>query len=249
MNAISQNQKNASAGWTTIYKIGAIAALLTVLTGLSEILITFLPGGGRISPETMTVIDWFSLYQANPFMGMRNLGLINIILVALSILVTYALYAAHRETQKSLAPLAIIVAYIGVAIFYATNRAFPMLALSSQYAAAASETQRGIIAAAGQAMLAVGQSHTPGTFLAFFFSEMAGMLISYVMLRGGIFSRASAVIGLVAYACLFIFEICSSFIPALFSQAMIFAMTGGILSLVWDIMIARRLLQLAKNQS
>jgi len=39
------------------------------------------------------------------------------------------------------------------------------------YPLATSEAQRTIIASAGQAMLSVGQSHTPGTFMAFFLSE------------------------------------------------------------------------------
>jgi hypothetical protein len=172
---------------------------------------------------------------------------LNIFLVSLSILLTYALYAAHRRKQKPLAGLAVIISFIGVAVFFGTNRAFPMLALSNQYAAATSDSQRALLLAAGQAMLAVDESHTPGTFLAFFLSELSGILISVVILRGKVFSQASGVVGILAYGFLFIFEICSSFVPALFQAAMIFAMGGGLLSMAWYILIARRLFQLARE--
>ena len=235
------------AKWKTIYLAGAVAALLTVLVAVAEIGITFLPGGGRETTSARTVIDWFMLYQTNPFMGMRNLGLLNFFLVGLSILFNYAIYAAHRRVERPLAGLALIVSIIGIAVFYATNRAFAMLALSNQYANATSDTHRALLLAAGQAMLAVGESHTPGTFLAFFISEIAGILISVVMLRGKIFSQTSGILGILAFGFLLIFEICSSFIPALFQAAMIFALGGGILSMVWYIMVARKLFHLSRE--
>jgi hypothetical protein len=95
-------------------------------------------------------------------------------------------------------------------------------------------------------MLAVGESHTPGTFLAFSLSLIASLLMAWVMLRGGLFSRASAYTGMVVFGFLLVFEILSDFVPALFDVAMIFAMMGGIASLVWYSMVARRLFQLAK---
>ncbi len=239
------NLEKSKASWNAIYKIGALAALLTVLVAIAEIGITFLPGGGRETTSARTVIDWFMFYQTNPLMAMRNLGLVNIILVALSIPLTYALCAAHREVEKPLAGLALIVTLAGVAIFYSTNRAFSMLALSNQYAATASDTQRALLLAAGQSMLAVGESHTPGTFLAFLFSEFSGILLGVLLLRGKLFSRASGIVGILAYGFLFIFEICSSFIPALFQAAMLFAILGGVLSMVWDVLVAQRLFKLA----
>jgi hypothetical protein len=58
-----------------------------------------------------------------------------------------------------------------------------MLALSDQYAAATTDTERASLVAAGQAMLSVGQSHTPGTFMAFFFADLAGIMMAATMLK------------------------------------------------------------------
>ncbi len=163
------HDEEKEAKWKAIYKAGAVAAILTVLVAVAEIGITFLPGGGRETTSARTVIDWFTQYQTSPLMAMRNLGLVNIFLVGLSILVNYALYAAHRRVERPLAGLALIVSLIGVAVFFATNRALPMLALSNQYAAAASDTQRALLMAAGSGYAGGGREphagHLPGVLL------------------------------------------------------------------------------------
>jgi hypothetical protein len=123
-----------------------------------------------------------------------------------------------------------------------------MLELSRHYAAATTDAQRSMLAAAGEAMLSVGQSHTPGTFIGFLLSEVAGIAISLVMLRSGTFGNATACAGILGFALLLGFEICSSFVPASFDVAMIVAMVGGLLSMAWYILIAKRLFQLGTLQ-
>lgn len=233
--------EHAASGWESLYKLGGVAALLIVLTALLEIILTFLPGGYASSD---TVIDWFTLFQNNWFLGLRNLGLLNIVMTLLGIPMFFALCIAHRNVNPAHAALALIISFIGVAVFYATNRAFPMLDLSNQYAAATTDAQRAMMAEAGQSMLSVGESHTPGTFIAFFLSEVAGIWISVVMLRSKVFTPLNAYFGILGFGLLLIFEICSSFVPTLSDVVLIFAMGGGLLSMAWYILIARRLFDL-----
>lgn len=227
-----------------LYYLGGTAALLIVFTALAEIGITFLPGGYTTAS---TVLEWFALLQTNWFLGLRNLGLLNIIMTTLGIPMLFALYFAHKRVNPTFAALALILSLLGDAIFYATNRAFPMLDLSIRYAAAATDTQRAVIEAAGQAMLSVGQSHTPGTFLAFFFSELGGIAMSIVMLRGRFFSRATAYTGMVGFGFLLVFDVFSSFLPSLHDVILILAMFGGILSMIWYLLIARGLFQFGQK--
>lgn len=230
----------------SLYKLGGAAALLIVLTAMAEIAITFFPGGYTVSE---TVLEWFTLLQNNWFLGLRNLGLLNIVMTALGIPMFFALYAAHRRVDQGFAALAMIIDFIGIAVFFATNRAFPMLELSIQHAAASTQAQRSMIEAAGQAMLSVGQSHTPGTFLAFFLMEIADILMSVVMLRAKVFSKAIAYLGMLGFGFLFVFDILSSFVPPLHDAILILAMIGGMASMVWYIVIARRFFQLAQQSS
>jgi hypothetical protein len=241
------NNMITDSHWRSLYKLGGLAALLTVLTGVVEIGLTFLPGGNPTG--VVTAVDWFAFFQGSGFFGLRNLGLLNILLTTLSVLVSFALYGAHRQVNQPYVALVLAISLTGAAVFFATNRAFAMLDLSQRYAAATTEGQRQLLAAAGEALLAVGQSHTPGTFLAFCLSEVAGMGMSLVMLRGRVFGRAGAYAGLVGFGLLFIFEICTSFIPAAKPVTMPMAIVGGVASMAWDILVARRLFQLGRGVS
>ncbi len=231
--------------WITILRLGGIAALLAVLFGVLEMAITFLPGG-YTSQET--VVEWFSLFQANWFMGLRTLGLMNILVNSMAILTFFAFYAAHRRSAyKPYALLAMLIAYLGLGVFYATNRAFVMLDLSNQYALASTDAQRAALEAAGLSILSVGQSHSAGTFLGFFLMEVAGLTISLVMLRSGIFSKTAAVSGLLGFGLLLVFEVISSFFIGLNTITVLLAGLGGILSVIWYFLIARTFFQLARG--
>ena len=239
--------ENGKSRWNSIYMIGGVAALSAILVGLIESIIMFLPGGN--TPQE-TVLDWFVLFQENWFLGLRNLGLLNVFLNTLAILMYFALYAVHRKTDfQPYAALAMIISFIGIGVFYATNRAFPMLDLSNQYAAATNDAQRAMLEAAGQSMLSVGQSHTPGTFLGFFLLDVAGLMMSAVMLRGKIFSKVTAYVGILGFGLLLIIEYFSSFVTGLIDVATILAMLGGLLSMIWLILTARMLFQLGQGSS
>lgn len=242
-----EKPQNTYAKWDGIYKLGGAAAIGAVLVGVIEIMITLLPGGNA---TTDTVLDWFNLFQDNWFMGLRNLGLLNITLNLLGVFTYLALYAAHRRNpMKPYALLVMILSYLGIGVFLATNRAFPMLALSQEYTHAATESQVAVLEAAGEAMLSVGESHSPGTFLAFFLSESAGILVSVVMLRGKVFKPLAAYAGILGFSLLLVFECLSSFVSGLTDSAMILAGVGGIFSMAWYLLIARQLFQLPKPRT
>jgi hypothetical protein len=233
--------------WKTLYMVGGIAVLMTVLVGLIETSITFLPVA--VSADAVTVLDWFALFQTNRFMALRNLGLLNLFFNAFAIPGYLGLYAALRKENHAYAALATTTAFIGVAVFFGTNRALPMLDLSNQYAAATTDAQRASLVAAGQAMLSVGQSHTPGTFIGFFLADLAGIMMSAAMLRSKAFGRASAYLGILGFALLMTFEILASFVWALDSVAIALAMLGGLLSTVWYVSSGIRLFRLGQSAS
>jgi hypothetical protein len=241
---LSTSSTACHQSWSRFYRIGAITAFLTVLVMVSEIVITFLPGGGRVAPEDVTILTWFDLFHDNWFLGLRNLGLINMIAAVLLLPTVLALFGALRAFREPWAVLAMIVSVVGAGVYLAGNTAFPMFALSRQYAAATTEAQRAVIVAAGQAMLALGESHTPGTFVAFLLLQSGALLNSGLMLRSEHFARSTAVTGLLGGALLLAFEVVADFIQALFAMSLFVAMAGGLLSLVWYILVGRDLLRL-----
>jgi hypothetical protein len=120
-----------------------------------------------------------------------------------------------------------------------------MLALSNQYAAA-TNAQKLLLEASGRAALAQGADLTPGTFMGFFFTQSAGIIMAIVMLQSGVFSKWNAWIGLAGFGFTSIFFIIAAFVPSRYDLGMIFAMFGGLLLLAYHIMLARRFFQLAR---
>lgn len=229
-----------SIDWLPVYRVGAAAAVLIVLSGLLDILIMFVPGTGT-SPGARLVADWYALLQSMPFLALRDMGLLNMITMFCSVFVFFALYGLHRRILPKPAALALILVCMGAAIYIAKNAALPMLTLSQHYAAAASEAQKALWASAGQALLAQ-EDLTAGAFPGFFFVEIAGALMAGVALRGGVFRRWEAWLGILATGFLFFFNLCAAFIPALYDSVMlIFGAGGGVLSIAWYVLIVRRL--------
>jgi hypothetical protein len=246
LRAYGTKIQTPDAGRAGLYKLGGAAALASVLVALTDIVLTFFPLGAE-APGTLTAVDWFDLFQRNWFFGLRNLGLLpNILTLLLAVPLFLALYTAHRNADHPYAALAMILSLLGMAIYLSNNAAFPMLALSSRYSAAATDAQRDLLAAAGEAILARGEDFTPGTFMGFILGELAILTISLVMLRGGIFGKAAACMGICGSLLLSLFTIWSTFLAGSFDAAMVLAMLGGLSTMGWYVLISLRLFQLGQ---
>jgi hypothetical protein len=66
-------------------------------------------------------------------------------------------------------------------------------------------------------------------------------MISVVMLKSNLFGKPAAYAGILGFGALLVFEFNSSFAAGLTSANMLLAMVGGIASMVWYILIARKL--------
>jgi len=241
----ASNTPHVEPGWNRFYRVSGAAALLAVLVALTDMILTFLPAGAE-QPGTMTAVDWFHLFQNNWFFGLRNLGLLpNILTLLLLVPLFLSLYMIHQRTQQPLAATAVILSILGTTIYLANNAAFPMLALSLKYTTAVTESQRALLLAAGEAILARGEDFTPGAFPGFFLNEMATIAMAWLMLQGKIFSKATAYAGLLAGIALLVFTIWATYIPVGFGVSMLVAMIGGISSLVWYILTSRKLFQMS----
>ena len=231
----------AESGWKGLYKLGGITALIVLVGPLAEVLIGFLPGVARLTQRTVTVIDWFTLFQTHWFLGLRNLGLLNIIGAALLAPTFLAIYSALRRDNKAYGAFGTILFFVGMAVYIASNRAFAMLSLSGQYASATTDAQRSLLIAAGQAMLAEGQTRAGIPLI-----EFASLVISVVMLRGKAFSKATAYAGILGNVLLIVFEIILASVPAFLNVGLVIAGGGGLAIMIWYLLVGRRLLQLGR---
>jgi hypothetical protein len=232
--------------WKNLYTIAGIAALLALAANLLDIVV----GMGEtelVASGSQSALDWFAFYQENWLKGLYMLGILNLVYGTCLIPVYMGLYAAHRRTHGLYAALALSVYFIGMAVYMANNAAIPMLVLSGKYAAAAGDAQRALLAAAGEAVLASGEDFTPGAFPGMFFEIIAAVAMALVMLRGSVFAKRTAWIGLIGFTLLTLFTIWATFVPVLYAVAFYgFGMVGGLFVLAWFVLVARRFFQLGR---
>lgn len=242
-NPIDQNEQ---AHWQSAYLLGGSAAVLSLLAVIADIMVGSMLGGS-VSAIPQTAVERFAQFQQNAWLGLYNLDFLNTLNQILSIPVYFALYGALRSVNRPYALLALIVFLVGTSVFTANNTALPMLELSRQYPTA-SEVQKPLLAAAGEAMLARGGHGSMGAFFSFLLPTIAALMMSLVMLGGRVFSKATAFVGIVGNILMLVYIILVTFAPQAKSMAMALAMPGGLLLLAWMVMFTLRLFRLWKPE-
>ena len=228
--------------WKSIYTLGGIAAIFSLLAVLLDIVVGS-SLGGNLAELPQTAVDRFTQFQQNPWLGLYNLDLLNTVNQLISIPLYFALYAAQRRTNKPYALLALIVFLIGTTIFVSNNTALPMLDLSHQYATA-TEARQGLLAAAGEAMLARGAHGSLGVFFGFLLPTIAALVMSLVMLQGKVFGKINAYLGIAGNILMLGYIVLVTFAPQVKTMAMAFAMPGGLLLTAWMVLLTIRLFRL-----
>jgi hypothetical protein len=214
-----------------LYRIGAIAAVGLAVIPILHSLVFAVVG----LPED--VAAWYDLFTRNPIGGLLAFELLMVLYVVLSVPVVLALYAALRPTSASLAGVYVAVSLIGIVAFIGARPAFEMLSLSNGYAAATSVAERAAYLAAGTATYAA--FHGTAFWVSYLLGSLGGLVLSAVILRGTVFSRRTAYIRIASSA--FDFGL---FVPGV---GLLIALLSVVCLLVFNLMVARRLIQLART--
>jgi hypothetical protein len=245
-----------NSNWKLLYRIGAVAALAAAIVVrrnfAAELSLLATLGIIRFAPAVPPVgaSEWFALLQESRLVGLWYLDIFDLVNYALVGLMYIALYGALGRTHRDLMMLATVSCFTAIAVFFASNQALPMLSLSDQYAAAATEAERSLLLAAGQARLAF---NNPGAMIkgtGFYASLLlvlaAGLIVSLVMLRTSVFNRLTAAMGITANGLALGYFPAVLFMPSL--QAVPPSLSAPF-RLTWYIMIALGLLKLARAET
>lgn len=234
---------NAEAQWQSIYTLGGIATLLALIGIVLDVMVGA-STGGNLSALPQTAVDRFTQFQDNPLLGLYNLDLLNLLNQMMLVPAYFALYAVHRKANNAYALLALIVFLIGTTIFVTTNTALPMLELSNKYAAAGTESQKTMLAAAGEAMLARGAHGSLGVLIGFLLPSLAGLIMSVVMLGAKVFNKITSYLGIAGNVLILIYIVLVPFASGVKDMAAAFSMPGGLLLMAWMVLFTIRLFQL-----
>ena len=136
-------------------------------------------------------------------------------------------------------PIALAFGLVGAAAFFSSNPAASMLTLSDQYAAAGGEAQRAMYLAAGQAVLALFTSSA--YHASYILGSIAGLTMSVVMLRSPAFGRTAGYAGIAANVLGF-----GLYVPVIGVWLSLLSVIPFLM--IWYVLVARRLLRLARSE-
>ncbi len=232
-----------------LFRIGGAAALVCAVMYLVA-LVVYVPAS-LAAPPPESVLDWFALFQIAPLTGLFFLGLADIVIMTLWCPMSLALYAALSPTNKAWSTIAAALVFVGIAVYLSTNTAFSMLSLSNRFAAATTQSDRSILLAAGQAILAVSEG-TGGQYMGMPLAWLGGLILSIVMLGSRPFGRTTALTGILGLALLLAgmpfagYATTGPTTPVVSAIVGVSYVGGGLLSLAWYVLVGVRLLKLGR---
>jgi hypothetical protein len=217
--------------WKNLYRIGALAPILTLIFYISEF--ALIPWDAYpTSPE-----EWFRLFQRSKLLGLFYLNALDIFSITLLGLMFLALFMTLRKTDQASMLMATFFGLLGVGVFVVPRVAMlSLLNLSDQYALAASEAEQARLLAAGETLGALG-TPTPQT-MGFFFMSIGVLILSVIMLQNTPFSKITAWFGILASLATFADELSLVLFPNLSTTLMILS---GLFWIPWWLLISREL--------
>jgi hypothetical protein len=176
--------------WAGLYRGGAIAAVMIVALLLGEIAVY----AAWSRPET--ALEHLLLFQRDWLVGLLTLDLLGMLAYVLFIPTFMALYVALHRLAEATMLLATALFFVGITVFFATNTALPVLALSARYGSATTDSERTAILGASEAMFAL--FNETAFLVSYVMVSAAWALAGGVMLRSRRFGRAAGIAGILA---------------------------------------------------
>jgi hypothetical protein len=106
-------------------------------------------------PHPSTIIEWFTLFKTNPVLGFIGFDVIYAFSNVLMIFLYISLFIIVKNKINNLTIFAVTLAFIGITIYFSSNRSIEMYIISIKYFDAINEMQKLSFIAAGELLLSV----------------------------------------------------------------------------------------------
>lgn len=248
-----ESQKNHSSWIKSFFFIGGIAGIIAgvLLRKNWSAEIFLFQEFGLISEnlvEPTSVVEWFSMLQTYPLLGLIYLQFLDVINYILVSFIFLGLFFYFKNTKPTQAKVAILFGIVAVLILIFTNPALGMMRLSKQYYHATTSIERDALLLEGEQLIPFALLELTWQGMLVYFSQicfaLAGLIYSILMIKSADFKKWVGRIGIIGYGFLLTFVIPLFFIPALlflpYTLAAIFIM-------VWHIVVGINLIKLGRK--
>jgi Domain of unknown function (DUF4386) len=215
--------------WSGLVLTGAWVALASVALIVVQVVI-FL-----VWPTPRSTRGLFEMLVENPLRGLLALDLLYVVSNLLAYLLYFALAVVLFRVSRSAVVVALAFGVLGMAAYMASPRPVEMLLLARSYAKADAVEQVALLAT-GEGMLATWTGTAFDVY--YLFNLVTLLVLAVLMYRSQVFSRPTAVWGLVAAALMAV--------PSNFGKVgLVFALASLVPWAVFAVLVARRLFALA----
>jgi hypothetical protein len=228
-----------AAEWRGLCRAAGIASFLLLAYSLATLVQIVVLGG-----PPATAAEAFRLLQSNKLVGLLRLDLPTVFAVPLYYLLFCGLLITLWRAGRALAALSTLLAFVGTTLFLAAPSALSMLALSEKYAAATTDAARSQLLAAGEALLASDIWHSTGAMVGGILLQAGAVVISVVMLRGTIFGRFIAWLGILMHGADLAHILFGLFLPT--AGFVLMALAGPFYP-VWFFLVGRALVRAGRG--
>ena len=214
------------ARWIWLYRIGTVAALVSIVIIPVSIAGFFL---WPLWPDNILVViqeDWLA--------GLMGLDFLYLLGNIVAIPFFPVLYVTLKEVDESWALIALTLGLIGLVCLVPARPIPEMFALSDRHAAASTDAEREMIVASGEAMLT--HFHGMAYNAHYVLGSLSLLISSLLMLRSDLFGRVTAYVGIATNIVVF-----GLYVPAVGVYISMLSVVGYV---IWYFLIARRLFRL-----
>lgn len=224
----------------TIYRTGGVICFVLLAYSLITLFVMTVIGGPPLTAE-----ESFSILRENLLKGLLRLDILTVFVIPLYYLLFFSIYILLKEADPTLMIISIILAFAGTTLFLSAPSVFSYLDLSNKFSAAVSGEERSRFLAAGEAIISSDIWHGTAPRIGGLMMQTGWVLISIVMLRNQLFSKLTAITGVVTHGLDLFHIIIGFFLPALGDILMFVA---GPLYLLWFPLVGARLLNLGSQK-
>jgi len=236
-----KDYRNAAPDWKWVWRLGGIAAFILMAYCVAVMVQIVALGGPPASAS-----EAFQLLRENRIVGLLRLDLPTMFAMPVYYVLFLALYAALKSDDGPIAALGTVLAFAGLTLFLAAPSALSMASLTDKYAAASTDAARAQFLAAGEAVMATDIWHGTSAKIGGALMQVGAVLMCAVMLRGGVFGRVTAWIGIAMYGLDLTHIFATIWLPV---AGVVLMAIAGPLYPVWFFLVGRRLVRLSAEIS